>query len=273
MSLRCSLRNLINKLFGRKIPIYVNENEIQSFSNKYALIFGGTGGIGTAIVDKLIKNGCSVIICTQNKQTVEKNTNCKEKNIFYVYFDLNRFEKYESYFKDIFDKLPKIDFLILSAGVHIANPDFKSINFDDFDKVMDIDLKSVYFCSQFISNYWILKKQKGKILIVSSSRGFEPARSPYGIAKAGLNGFVKGLAEIMIDHGIIVNAISPGVTATKLLNYENGQSIDSSQNKLHRLIVPEEVAELAMFLLSDFSNSIVGENVLISGGRGRFDIR
>ena len=273
MKIKQIIRNFVNKIFGRKIPIYISQNKSSFLSGKFALVFGGTGGIGNSIVDKLVKNGCTVIVCTKDKNKLIENDERKNANLHFFYFDLNSFNEYDKNFKIIFEKFPKINYLLLSAGVHIENPKFNSVSLTDFDRVLNINLKSVYFCCQFVSNFWITNKMPGKILIISSSRGFEPAWSPYGIAKVGLNGFVKGLAMQLVEKNIIVNAISPGVTATKLLNYEAGQSINTDQNMLHRLILPEEVAELALFLLSDYSKSIVGENILISGGRGSFDIR
>ena len=108
---------------------------------------------------------------------------------------------------------------------------------------------------------------------MSSSRGNEPAWSPYGISKWGMDGMTKGLAKILSPYGITVNAIAPGTTATPLVNYKEGESIYSEENFFGRMITAEEVGNLAAFLLSDSGNMMSGEVVHISGGRGVFDVR
>lgn len=116
-------------------------------------------------------------------------------------------------------------------------------------------------------------KIKGSVLIVSSSRGSEPAWSPYGISKWGLKGLVEGLGKMLIPYGINVNAIAPGSTATGLIGIKEGDSITSEENGMNRLIMPDEVATLAKLLVSDAGKMIDGEVVHIAAGRGTFDIR
>ena len=116
-------------------------------------------------------------------------------------------------------------------------------------------------------------KIKGTILLISSSRGSEPAWSPYGVSKWGLKGLTLGLAEILQPYGINVNAIAPGSTATKLIGVAEGDNIYSSENGAKRLIMPDEVASLVRVLVSDAGKMITGETIHISAGRGLFDIR
>ena len=144
---------------------------------------------------------------------------------------------------------------------------------EEYDRVMNINLKGVYFVCIEMAKYWKEKQKKGHILLISSSRGSEPAWSPYGISKWGINGLVKGLAEILIEKGIIVNGIAPGSTATALIGVSTDDTIYSEENKVGRFILPEEVAEVAKLLVSPAGDMIVGEVVPVSGGRGTFDIR
>ena len=143
----------------------------------------------------------------------------------------------------------------------------------EYDRIMDINLKGVYFACIEMAKYWKGNHRKGHILLISSSRGSEPAWSPYGISKWGINGMTKGLAEILTSEGIIVNAIAPGSTATPLLGIHEGDSIYSEDNKLGRMIVPDEIATYAKLLVSDAGDMLAGETIHISGGRGVWDIR
>ena len=114
---------------------------------------------------------------------------------------------------------------------------------------------------------------KGHILLISSSRGSEPAYSPYGLSKWGLNGLTQGLAKLLLPHGIIVNAIAPGSTATPLLGIKEGDNLYCDENGMERYIVPDEVAAYARMLVSDMGNVVIGETIHVSAGRGVFDIR
>lgn len=116
-------------------------------------------------------------------------------------------------------------------------------------------------------------KINGRILFISSSRGSEPAWSPYGISKWGLNGMVKGLAMTLFPYKINVNAIAPGSTATNLLGYNKGDSIYVDDNSECRYIMPVEIANFASLIVSDAGAMINGEIVKIASGRGSYDIR
>ena len=83
----------------------------------------------------------------------------------------------------------------------------------------------------------------------------------------------KGLAQILLPHGIIVNGIAPGSTATELIGFHDGDNLFSRENGMERLATPEEIANVARLLVSPAGDMIVGETVHVSGGRGVFDIR
>lgn len=111
------------------------------------------------------------------------------------------------------------------------------------------------------------------MLLVSSSRGSEPAWSPYGVSKWTLNGLTKGLAQMLLPHGIVINTIAPGSTATELIGIKKGDNLYSNENAAHRLITPDEVAQIAKIMVSDTVNMIAGEVIHVSARRGCFDIR
>ena len=77
----------------------------------------------------------------------------------------------------------------------------------------------------------------------------------------------------LLKYGIIVNAIAPGPTATNMQNYNQGDSIETNQNKIERYTMPEEISEFALLLVSDLGNTIIGDTIYMTGGRGIIDIR
>lgn len=184
--------------------------------------------------------------------------------------DSSSFDKKISEASNIFGK---IDILINSAGVHSENMDYWNMTEPEFDRIMNINLKGVYFFTRSAAKYMKDLGNRGSIIFISSSRGSEPAWSPYGISKWGLNGMVKGLAKTLYQYGLNVNAIAPGSTATSLLGYKKGESIYVNDNSACRFIMPVEVANLAVLLASDAGIMINGEIIHISSGRGSYDIR
>ena len=256
----------------KKIPILEIKND-KLFSNKVALITGGSGGIGMAIAKHLLQDGCKVIIAGTNEDKLV----CAKQELGahdFIVLDMNDIESFDKKIKELFIKNGGIDIFICSAGVHSENIDFWQMTEKEYDRVMNVNLKGTYFFCQTAAKY--IKEHKGgggNILLVSSSRGSEPAWSPYGISKWALNGMTKGLAKELAPYGINVNAIAPGSTATNLLGYKKGESIYCEDNSVHRLSMPEEVANLAGLLVSDAGKMINGEIIHISAGRGTFDIR
>ena len=114
----------------------------------------------------------------------------------------------------------------------------------------------------------IENKIKGHILNVTSSSALRPAWTPYQISKWAVKGMTKGLADMMISHGIVVNAIAPGPTATPMLGKSETDCIYESYNPSHRYAMPEEIAALAVFMVSGAGDMIVGDTFYMTGGSG-----
>ena len=259
------------------IPIQHDVDSNNMLKNKVAVIIGGSGGIGLAIAKSFYESGCKVILCGTNQAKLER---CLEKfdnseNVRTMIFDIADIDKFKEKIEIAASIFGKIDILVNSAGIHTENVDFFTMTSNEYDRVMDVNIKGVYFiCKEFVE---YMKKHKAKekkhILLISSSRGSEPAWSPYGVSKWALNGLTKGLAQLLLPYGIIVNAIAPGSTATELIGVKAGDSINSQENGNNRLIMPVEVANIAKMLVSSSGDMIVGEIIHVSGGRGVFDIR
>lgn len=257
------------------IPIPEVVNAESSLDGKVAMVIGGTGGIGAAITTELIHSGCKVITCGSSLESIEKakNTMLESDNLKYFQFNLIRSKEYLQKIKKAEEIFGKIDILIFSAGVHSEKFDYFTMTEQEYDRVMEINLKAPFFLCQSFANYLINEKRAGHICLISSSRGFEPAYTPYGISKWGMNGMTKGIAKELIKYGIVVNAVAPGSTATPLIGVTNHDSIATDENCYGRLIHPNEVANIVKMIVGETGNMLVGETVRISGGRGIFDIR
>lgn len=144
---------------------------------------------------------------------------------------------------------------------------------NDYDSIMNINLKGIYFVTQMVAKHMVENKIHGHILNISSSTALEPAWSPYRLSKWGIKGMTQGFAQQLQPYGIIVNAIASGSTATSLLGFKDGDSIYTENNNNHRLTMPCEVAEYAKMMVSSLGDMIVGDTLYISGGRGTIDRR
>lgn len=109
---------------------------------------------------------------------------------------------------------------------------------------------------------------KGHILNVSSSSALRPAWTPYQISKWAIDGMTKGFADLLLKDGIIVNGIAPGPTATDMVNMGDTSNIYYDAQPSHRYAMPEEIANLAIYLISPLADFIVGDTIYITGGSG-----
>jgi NAD(P)-dependent dehydrogenase (short-subunit alcohol dehydrogenase family) len=256
------------------IPIISPITKDKLLVGKRAIIIGGTGGIGFAIAKELVESGCKVILAARDINELNKCVDILGlANASTVKIDLERVDTFEDIIKNCAIQYGRLDILVNAAGTHTCNVDFFTVTVEEYNRVMNINLRANYFFSREMAKYMIDNNIKGHILNIISSTSEEPAWSPYRISKRGLKGFTEGLAEKLNSKGIVVNAIAPGSVATKLNNYQQGQSIKSSDNICGRYIMPEEIASYAKLFVSDLGNMTTGTTLFISGGRGIVDIR
>ena len=266
------------------VPVIQIETDTEQFKGRVAVISGGTGGIGLSIAKTLLSSGCKVILAGTNldklKDTID---NLNTSNAAILELNYLKLESFDAKIEEADKIFGNIDIFVSSAGVHTEGVDFWKVTGEEYDRVMNINLKGTFFMCKSMSSYMRRRKKKtkyrggggggGGVLLVSSTRGFEPAWSPYGISKWAMNGLTKGLAQILFEDGITVNAIAPGSTATALIGINEGDSIYTNENKIGRFIMPTEVASLAKLLVSGSGKMISGETIRISAGRGVWDIR
>lgn len=253
----------------KKVAIIQSVPEQSLLSGKTALITGGTGGIGRAIAEKLLSAGAKVVITGTNKKKLSacvKEINSEK--LCGMQLNVADVSSLGSKVTEAIGMLNgKIDILVNCAGV-ITNSSFFDMTAEEYDKVMDINAKGTFFMSQAVSRHMIEKGIHGHILNLSSASALRPATTPYHMSKWAVRGLTVGLADILAQYGIVVNAIGPGPTATAMLGKNDNDSIYHATNPSGRFAVPEEIASLALFLVSQTGELIVGDTVYITGGAG-----
>ena len=252
---------------------YIYDGEL--LNDRTALITGGTSGIGMAIAKSFIRNGCNVIITGRNQEKINNaidilnKFNKKETKIYGFVFDISDINNIQKKFEEISEKINKnIDILVNNAGV-ISGDNIGNTKVEDFEKCIKTNLEGTYFLSQTFYNYLKNKKKTGNILNICSSSSLRPAVKPYTITKWGLRSLTIGMAKKFIKDGIVVNGIAPGPTYTPMLVGDtSGNIITLENNPAGRYVTPEEIANGALFLVSDMGKMIVGDIVYMTGGAG-----
>lgn len=274
--IKTAAKNAVKALRAKEIlPVQKIVDSDRVLEGKVAFVAGGSGGIGMAVAEALLDSGACVVL---GGTKAEKLRACMEKlghpdRIAYVVMDVSNAEDSNQIVSEAKDAFGNIDIFVESTGVHTEGVNFWTITPEEYDRVMSINLRGVFFLARSVAQHMIDSNTKGHILFVNSSRGFEPAWSPYGISKWGLKGFTQGLAQTLLPYGIVVNGIAPGSTATPLIGVKEGDVISSNENGAGRLATPTEIAEWAKMLVGPSGDLVVGETVLVSGGRGGIDVR
>ena len=160
----------------------------------------------------------------------------------------------------------QIDILVNNAGVN--GQGMPNATEEEYDKILDTNLKGVFFLSQMFGKYFIQNGIKGNILNIASASSLRPATSAYSLTKWGVRGLTLGLAKALGKEGITVNGIAPGPTATPMMLKSEETNMNLESIPLGRYIMPEEVANMAVILVSDMGRSIMGELVFMTGGAG-----
>lgn len=160
----------------------------------------------------------------------------------------------------------EISILVNNAGTQGSQ--FGFAREEDYDNVMDTNLKGVFFLSQLVARYMVDNHIEGNILNIASASSLRPAASVYTLTKVGIKEFTLGMAKSLIPHGIVVNGLAPGPTATPMLVKTGKNDLTLGHNPLGRYAMPEEIANMAVILTSNISRTIVGSIVYMTGGGG-----
>lgn len=270
--LRKALREILRYLPIKKAinnPILYGE----LLKNRVALITGGTSGIGYAIANCFIKNGAIVVITGRNEIKIDEAVKkLKDENnnavVYGFKLDNSKIEVMENKFQNILNNIDgyKIDILVNNARI-INKTSFWNATEEDFDNVINTNLKGTYFLTKIVSKYMLDNKIEGNILNVSSSSAVRPALTSYQIAKWGIRAFTKGLAKELSSKNIVVNCIAPGPTATDML-LEGDDNINRPSSPTGRYATPEEIASLSVVLVSNLARIVNGDMLMATGGCG-----
>ena len=237
----------------------------ESLKNRKYIITGGGSGLGLAIAKALSNCESQVIITGRNKEKLEKAASAIGNNASTIVCDMQNVNDVIKMIDTCFDKYGHIDGLINNAGISLHEWDFLKVTEDGFDAQIETNLRGSYFAAQEYTRKALESKKEGNILFISSESGTMCDDLPYGLTKRAIDSLTEALSYKYYQEGIRVNAIAPGVTATEMTKKDPKADL-YTKNISGRIFVPEEVAETAVFLLSDNSKCISGQIIHTNGG-------
>lgn len=231
------------------------------------IISGGSRGIGAAMVEKFTSCGAKVAFIYN--RSVEKAEQLEKlTGAFSISADLSDADECKRAIKEAVSLLGGVDVLINNAGISQFSL-FTEISDDDWQRMLSVNLSSVFYCSRECAPYMIRQK-KGSIINISSVWGLVGASCEvhYSAAKAGVIGMTKALAKELGPSQINVNCICPGVIDTDMNGHLSPSDISAlkEETPLCRLGTPMEVAELAYFLANEGASFITGQVISADGG-------
>jgi NAD(P)-dependent dehydrogenase (short-subunit alcohol dehydrogenase family) len=235
---------------------------------RIAFVTGGNGGIGTAVVERLLKDNFFVLYTYNEHEPDPANLMERYPCCRAYHCDILNSDEVDKVANDVIAKYTKVDILVNNAGIMLDQL-FIKMNRDQWDNVIDVNLKSIFsFTHAFLP--YMVKQNYGRIINMSSITGLKGfhGKANYSASKAGIIGFTRSLAVEVASKGITVNAVTPGMIDTKMIKHipEKYKLSILNQIPAHRLGKPEEVASLVAFLAGEDSSYITGEAISVSGG-------
>jgi NAD(P)-dependent dehydrogenase (short-subunit alcohol dehydrogenase family) len=239
--------------------------------NKIAVITGGNSGIGFGIAEAFKNEGAVGAIVGRNQKTLESSVAQLGDNFIAISANVTNVADLERAFKETADKFGKIDVVVANAGGGIVGT-VENLGEADFDKTMDLNLKSVYFTVQKALPYM---NDGGSIILIGSNAAHRayPNFTLYGAAKAAVIFFAKAFSSDLLGRKIRVNVITPGTTDTPAFEqFVPAEQIEAIKTHFAgemptgRIGQPADIGKTAVFLASDDSSFMLGAELLVDGG-------
>ena len=244
---------------------------MSKLKNKVAVITGGNSGIGLGIALEFKNEGAKGAIVGRNQETLDSAVAQLGADFIAINADVTNLADLERVFKETAEKFGKIDVVVANAGAGTIGT-VATTGEADYDRAMDLNLKSVYFTVQKALPHM---NDGGSVILIGSNAAHRayPSFSLYGAAKAAVIFFAKGFSNDLLDRKIRANVITPGTTDTpafeKFVPAEQLEAVKThfaSVMPTGRIGQPADIGKAAVFLASDDSSFMLGAEILVDGG-------
>ena len=254
-----------------------------SLEGKVALVTGAGRGIGRAIALRLARDGADVALCDIDETTAADTAReiaALGRRSLSRRTDVSRRPEVEALVRESVAQLGPVDILVNNAGI-VQAKHFMEVTEEDWDRIIAVNVKGVFFCAQAVAGEMIKRGQGGKIINIASIGGKigQHLLVPYGASKAAVISITQGLSRGLARHGITVNAICPGVVDTAmqdLINQQIGEFANRTPEQVFRSSTrgiplgrperPEDVANVVAFLASSDADYMTGQSINVDGG-------
>ena len=243
-------------------------------NNRVAVVTGGAQGFGLAITERFIEAGAKVVIwdIDENaaKEAVDK---VKSEHLSHQIVDVTNFEIINKNLEEVEKKYGKIDIFVNNAGIAGMNTTVAEYPLDEWKKVMNLNLNSVFYCCKAVVPF-MLKNDYGRIVNIASIAGKEgnPNASAYSTSKAGVIGLTKSLGKELAQKNIAVNCVTPAAAKTRIFDQMTEEHINYMLSKIPRnkFAKVEELASLVTWLASEENSFSTAAVFDLSGGRATY---
>jgi 2-dehydro-3-deoxy-L-rhamnonate dehydrogenase (NAD+) len=246
-------------------------------SNQTALVTGAADGIGAAIAKRFALAGAAVgvadIDLDQARRTADEISSASGRRAIPLRMDVSNREEVESAVALLLSETARVDILVNNAGIGGRAAPLWEQTDDDWSKILAVNLTGVFLCSRAVIQH-MRSQRYGRIVNIASIAGKEgnPRMTGYSATKAAVIGFTKSLAKEVATEGICVNAVSPAVVKTRILDQLTPEQVDymTSRIPMRRPGLTEEIAAVVHFLASPDCSFVTGQCYDASGGRATY---
>jgi 3-oxoacyl-[acyl-carrier protein] reductase len=239
-------------------------------TDRVAIVTGGAGGLGAAIVQRLLDDGLRVAIADIDRDALDRSPGAGHASAMTAEVDVRRPDSAESMLAAVLKTWGRVDVLVNNAG--IAGPTAPVVDYDPdaWRRVIEINLDGVFHCTRAALPVMV-ERGRGRVVNVASIAGKDgnPNMAAYSASKAGVIAFAKSAAKELVRSGVLVNCVVPGVIDAGLTDKttEEERALFASRVPMGRMGRPEELAELVSWLSSERCSFSTGATYDLSGGR------
>ena len=243
-------------------------------NDRVAVVTGGAQGFGLAITERFIEAGAKVIIWDIDENAAKEAIHkVKSENLSHQVVDVTNFEIVNKNLDEVEKKYGKIDIFVNNAGIAGMNTTVSEYPLDEWKKVMNLHLNSVFYCCKAVVPF-MLKNDYGRIVNIASIAGKEgnPNASAYSTSKAGVIGLTKSLGKELAQKNIAVNCVTPAAAKTRIFDQMTEEHINYMLSKIPRnkFAKVEELASLVTWLASEENSFSTAAVFDLSGGRATY---
>lgn len=245
-----------------------------SVQDRVVLVSGGSRGIGRSLAEGMAVRGARVVITGRDATTLQETAREISTGpipVEFIVCDVAQPDQIPKMVDTVIKKCGRIDSLLNVAGINIRKR-VEAYSVEEFDKIIDINLKGAFFVAQEVGRRLIDQRTGGSIINIDSLNSFRPLKGvqPYAMTKAAVSSMTRGMAMEWGEHGIRVNAIAPGFILTdltrKLWSDPTMQAWNDANCPMKRLGEVDDLIGTAVFLISDAAKFLTGQIIYVDGG-------